>query len=607
MVLIALATPVFSQMAADNSAKDSKAPADVSVLKQQVAEQQKEIEQLRAIVNQMKQKLDQPPNPAQTAAKPAQTATTQAPNLGQVASTSPMVPKAAEKSSATSGGNLVASTSPMVPKATEKSSAGSDGNLISSTLIPPAAGPTTTSAAGQKGPEIEQTSPLAFHIGSATITPVAFMDFTSVYRNHDTNGSIATNFGSIPYASTTAYAPNLSEFRLRSENSRIGFRVDADVKGAHVIGYMEADFHGNNATNVAETTNSNTLRERQYWVDLNTGHFEVLGGQIWSMMTPNRVGISPIPADIFYTQVIDVNYVAGLVFGRIPELRFVYHPTNKVAFAVALDSPDQYAGGNGGSGTIVLPSALATSSTYEGELDYGSGNTLSTPNRAPDIIAKLAFDPVRQVHFEIGGVARSFKVYYPGVAATSSAAAIPASTFSAEGGGGFLNFSVEPVKGLRLLTNNYWSDGGGRYIYGQAPDLIAHANGSISLIHSGSTVTGFEFTQKNTMIYAYYSGIYIDRNTAVDTNGKLVGYGYTGSANSQNRIVQEATFGVNQTFWKNAKYGALILMGQYSYLTRSPWYVASGTPPNANINMLFFNLRYVLPGSAPTLGKQPGN
>ena len=29
------------------------------------------------------------------------------------------------------------------------------------------------------------------------------------------------------------------------QNSRLGFRVDALVKGAHVIGYMEADFLGN--------------------------------------------------------------------------------------------------------------------------------------------------------------------------------------------------------------------------------------------------------------------------------------------------------------------------------------------------------------------------
>jgi hypothetical protein len=494
----------------------------------------------------------------------------------------------------------VASTSPMIPQSQKK---------VENAIAPVGAGAATISAASPAHGADSETSPLQIHIGDATITPVAFMDFTSVYRNHDTNGSIGTNFGNIPYASSTGYAPNLSEFRLSSENSRIGFRVDADVKGAHVMGYMEADFHGNNATNVAVSTNSNTLRERLYWVDLNTGKFEILGGQTWTLLTPGRSGISPLPADIFYSQDIDLNYQLGLVFGRIPELRFVYHPSKKVAFAVALDNPDQYAGGSGGSGSIVLPAALASATAYQGELDYGGGNTLSSPNVAPDIVAKLAFDPVKQFHLEFGGVERNFKVFYPGVAgvpATGTTAAIPAipsNTFSAEGGGGFLNLAVEPVKGLRFLTNNFWSDGGGRYIYGEAPDLIAHADGSISLVHSGSTVTGLEFTQKKSMIYAYYGGVYIERNSAVDTNGKYIGYGYSGSANSQNRSIQEATFGFNQTLWKNAKYGALNFMGQYSYLTRNPWSVASGAPTNASIDMLFFNLRYSLPGSAPTMGK----
>ena len=43
-----------------------------------------------------------------------------------------------------------------------------------------------------------------------------------------------------------------------------------------------------------------------------------------------------------------MNYQAGLVWGRIPELRFVYHPTSKMAFAVALDSPEQYVGKSAG-------------------------------------------------------------------------------------------------------------------------------------------------------------------------------------------------------------------------------------------------------------------
>ena len=578
IVSIALAVPVFSQTAADISSKDSAKRDDVSLLKQQIAEQQKEIEQLRTIVDQMKQKLDQSPNPAQTA-------TTQAPNLGQVAS-----------------------TSPMLPKATEKSSAGSDGNLVASTLIPSAAAHSATPAPAPK--EGEEASPLQFHIGTASITPVGFMDFTSVFRNHAAGGSIGTSFGSIPYATNTSgilpYTTNLSELRLSMQNSRIGFRVDADVKGAHVIGYMEADFLGNNPNNVAVSSNSNTMRSRLYWVDVRKGQWEVLGGQTWSLITPGRVGISPIPGDIFYSQDIDVNYQAGLFWGRIPELRVVYHPSKKAAFAIALDSPDQYAGGSSGGPIITFPSALST--PYSGELDYNNASGLNAPSIAPDIIAKLAVDPNKRVHFEIGGVERGFRVYYPGVAAvaatstTPAVAAIPANHFSAVGGGGFLNFHVEPFKGFRLLTNNFWSDGGGRYIFGQAPDLIAHADGSISLIHASSTVTGFEETYKKTMIYAYYGGIYVGRNVAIDTNGKPVGYGYTGSSASQNRTIQEATFGFNQTIWKNAKYGALNFMGQYSYLTRSPWYVASGQPPNANINILFFNLRYTLPGSAPTIG-----
>ena len=56
------------------------------------------------------------------------------------------------------------------------------------------------------------------------------------------------------------------------------------------------------------------------------GKFEFLAGQSWSLMTPNRKGISPLPGDIFYSQDIDVNYQLGLVWGRIPGFRLAYHP-----------------------------------------------------------------------------------------------------------------------------------------------------------------------------------------------------------------------------------------------------------------------------------------
>jgi hypothetical protein len=336
------------------------------------------------------------------------------------------------------------------------------------------------------------------------------------------------------------------------------------------------------------SSNSNTLRSRVYWVDVQKGHWEVLGGQTWSLITPGRSGISPLPGDLFYTQNIDVNYQLGLFWGRIPEFRFVYHPSNKVAFAVALDNPEQYVGGSAGGSLITFPSAL--SSAYSSELNTG-GNTLGVPNVAPDVIAKLAVDPSKKFHFEVGGVERNFKLWNP----------VTMNNYSAAGGGGFLNLNFELFKGFRVLTSNFWSDGGGRYIFGQAPDLIAKVDGSPSLIHADSTVSGIEYTHKNTLIYSYYGGLYVGRNFTIDTSGKPVGYGYTGSSAGQNKSVQEATFGFAETFWKDAKYGALTLMGQYSYVTRNPWVVATGQPKDTHLNMVFLNLRYTLPGSAPAM------
>jgi hypothetical protein len=442
------------------------------------------------------------------------------------------------------------------------------------------------------GVDSDTESPLQFRIGTAYITPVGFMDFTAVYRDTDPGSGIGTNFGSFPYRTKANVAGNLSEFRLSPQNSRIGARIDANVKGAKVLGYWESDFLGFVPANASVSSNSYTFRLRLYWVDVRKDKFEVLGGQSWSMITPGRKGISPLPSDLFYTQDIDVNYQAGLVWGRIPQFRMVYHPSDAVAMGISFENAEQYIGGSGGGGTSVLPSGLATA--YANQLDNGN-TTLNAPNTHPDIIAKIAFDPKmpagHSLHFEIGAMERTFRTYNPNTG----------QHFMTAGGGVQANLNIELVKGFRFVTNNFWSDGGGRYIFGQAPDLVVRGDGSVGLLHSGSTVTGFEYTKGNTMLYAYYGGVHVGRNVVIDpANGKPVGYGYTGSANSQNRNIQEGTIGFNQTFWKSPKYGALNLMGQYAYFTRNPWYVASGTPKATHMNEVFVNLRYTLPGTAPT-------
>ncbi len=453
------------------------------------------------------------------------------------------------------------------------------------TLASPGAAIAAPASNGQ-GAGTEPASPLQFRIGSAYVTPVGFMDLTGEWRSRDVGSGIGTNFGGIPYGD--AIPANIGEFRLSMQNSRIGFRVDAKVEGAHVIGYMESDYLGVLPGNVAVSSNSNSLRSRLYWVDISKGKWEFLGGQSWSLITPGRSGISPLPGNIFFSQNMDTNYQAGLFWARNPELRVVYHPSSKVAFALAIDSPEQYIGGSAGGGLITLPQAA---SGYIGpELDNG-GTTLSVGNSAPDIIAKLALDPSPHFHLEVGGVVRRFRLYNP----------VSTTSYSATGGAGFLNVGFDLFKGFRILTNNFWGDGGGRYIFGQAPDLIVRADGSPSLVHSGSTVSGFEWTVKHTLLFGYYGGIYISRNAEFDTNGKPIGYGYSGSPSSQNRSIQEGTFGLNQGIWSNPHYGALNFITQYSYLTRSPWSVPAGSPKNADVNMLFFDLRYTLPGSAPAM------
>jgi hypothetical protein len=558
IVALVLASTTFGvASAADEKATSSKTESsEFAELKALLAQQQQQIEQLRKTLEEQQKLLEATIKTAGLSSDRAKPF-----NVGQVASTSPVIPLGiAPKPAAIPSAMPVAAAAPQKP--------------------------------GEQG-----ASPLQIQVGEATITPVGFMDLTNTFRSTNAGTSLQTNFGSIPYNNTLQ--GRLTEDKFSVANSRIGFRVDAKVRGMNILGYYEGDFVGgvgNGANNTQVSSNSLLYRIRLYWVDARKGQFEMLAGQSWSMMTPNRKQISALPADLFYSQVVDVNYMNGLTWGRIPGIRFLYHPSEKVTAGISLENASQYFGGSGGGGMPTLPAALAP--VYGPEVDNGTVNGVAVPDVHPDIIAKIAFDPSSHVHFEVAGVLRTVRLFNPLQPPNPGAQQY----FTKVGGGGSVNGNFEVVKNFRLITNNYWSDGGGRYLFGVAPDFIVRADGSPSLIHSGSTLDGFEATIKNTAIYGYYGGIYIGRNVALDANGtSLIGYGYRGSPNSQNKTTQEGSVGLTQTFWRDGKYGALQMMLQYAYLFRNPWYVAPSAPKNTHENAVWFNLRYTLPGSAPTI------
>jgi hypothetical protein len=558
VLLACLLSSIMPLSAADNLTPQ---PTEIEQLKQMLADQQKQINELRqALSQQGAQQQASVPAPVIPAVDPTPVSTFR--NLGQVASTTGLVPRPA--------------TLPLAM-------------ALPARPLPQAAPNATGSSKNPCEADPDKTIPTFLRIGNVCIVPIGFMDFTPFWRDKNAASSMGSNFGSIPYNNVAN--GNLSEFHFSQQNSRIGFRIDGDWKGTHFIGYNEFDFNGTSGSTALAVSNGAIVpRLRLFWADVRKGKVEFLAGQSWSMLTPNRNGISALPGDLFFTQVIDINYVAGLTWTRQPGLRVLIHPNKNVTFGFSAEQPDQYIGGSAGGSGITLPTSLAGlgSTQLDAAGNISGASYLAQPGYTPDLIAKLAFDLPR-FHFEVGGIESNFK--------TTSLAA-PFVSHTTQGAGLLVGFNVALLKNVRLLSSNFYSDGEGRYLFGQAPDLIVRADGSLSAVHAASTLDGVEATIKNTLLYAYYGGIYIGRNTALDGATKI-GYGYSGSPNSQNRVINEFTFGFNQTMWRNPRYGAINVMGQYEYLMREPWFVAAGAPKATHDNTIYFNIRYTLPGAMP--------
>jgi hypothetical protein len=436
-------------------------------------------------------------------------------------------------------------------------------------------------------------SPLSIHFGNASLTPGGWVDFTAYYRSTDVGSGLGTSFASIPFNNTVT--GGLSETRFTAQSSRITLRADETFGATKVFGYGEADFNGYLPSNAYVSTNSDTLRLRVYFSDLSRKRWELLGGQSWSLLTPNRVGVSPFLSEIYNTLHLDTNYQVGLTYARQAQLRAVYHFTPGLALGLSVENPEQFSGG-----AATFP-ALFSNTETDVNSSTGAGGGTATPTLHPDVIAKLSADPAwagRKWHFETAGLLTGVAILTPAsVTKTTSNKDIR------EGGGVSGAANLEVVKNLHLILTGFWSDGGGRYIGGLGPGFVVAQNGSktapftAQLVHSGSGIASAEWqVNKRNLLEFSYSGAYFDRVFSTDpSTATLVGYGYHGSANNNNRAIQEGTFGTQTTLWKRAGYGAVQVITQSSYITRAPWYVASGTPKDAHVFASYANLRYVLP------------
>ena len=422
-------------------------------------------------------------------------------------------------------------------------------------------------------------SPQVLHYKGVTLTPGGFAAAESIYRTKATGGDIPTAFSALPYEGADAYS--LSEFYGSGRQSRISLDATGKTSWGTMHGYYEADFLGTGITSNNNQSNSYVLRQRVVWASAETNsRWKFAGGQMWSLATEDKKGISNDSGDILTPLTIDPNYVTGFVWTRQYGFRVV-KTFNHAAFGISLENPQLLytaslagntpyavlgsAGQNGGNYNAAVSASVPTTyiQNYSNQKQADSaGNSvdLSVPvyntiyantnitnisfNETPDLLIKAAFDP-GWGHWEIFGIGRSaHEVVYPGVTTNSTkyggikdiatgAAVTPSSTVAgsyvnsiALGGlGGSLRVPLIANK-LTFGAKGLFGPGVGRYGATTLSDTTANAAGELEPIHNVSGLFTLEAnpTPRFTL-YFNYGGDYAGRedfgtgNTDVSTLG----------------------------------------------------------------------------------------
>ena len=185
-----------------------------------------------------------------------------------------------------------------------------------------------------KGPLLKAPVPTGVNVKIG-----GFVAAESVWRQKNEVADIGSDFNAgIPLPNSPLSHEN--EFRGSARQSRISLLATGDISPVQHLGaYFETDFLGAGITSNSRESNSYVPRLRQAYgtYDNDDWHFHFLGGQSWSLLTQDRVGMAPRMENIPLT--IDAQYVVGFDWTRNWQLQFV-GDWNKVAwFGVSVESP----------------------------------------------------------------------------------------------------------------------------------------------------------------------------------------------------------------------------------------------------------------------------
>jgi hypothetical protein len=424
--------------------------------------------------------------------------------------------------------------------------------------------------------------------GPVSLTLGGFVDLTEMYRSRNMVADIATTYNAIPYA----ISPNhdISEFRASARQSRLSLLAQGPSDGnQHVEAYFEGDFFGAAPTSNSGESNSYTPRLRQAYATYSndaTGLY-LLAGQAWSLATLDKTASMRARNEVI-PNVLDAQYVVGFDWTRAAQVRLVDQFSNTLSAGISLEGPQ--------TSFFTGPNAplIPTVTTNPGGALFAPTVNYSL-DVAPDVIGKVSFDPAFG-HLEAYGVGRWFR------------SRIGSNNNTQFGGGVGAGAFVPIGKAVDLEATVLSGNGIGRYGSGQLPDVTIKPNAELEPIKETTAMIGLVGHVTPTVDLFGYLGTERDNKKAftVESGDKLLAYGYGNplysNAGCLNEGASAATCVANTKqlaeiaiggYWKFYKgdVGTMQAGLQMEHIKREIFDGIGGSP-SADLNVLFFSLRY---------------
>ncbi|MGB6132173.1 MAG: hypothetical protein WBG54_10345 [Acidobacteriaceae bacterium] len=447
--------------------------------------------------------------------------------------------------------------------------------------------------------------PDALHYKGITLSPAgSFIEAATVWRSAATGDDINTHFSAIPLQ--YADEAQMTEFHGSGRQSRLALKASGNLSNVDMTAYYETDFLSAGVTSNNNQSNSYTLRMRQLWARAAfRDGIDVTGGQMWSLATETTHGLDNGTEILPGT--IDAQYEAGFVWTRQYGFRVTKDFGNKVWLGVSAENAQALPAGSNGA-NVLIGETGDTGGLYDNQSTYSF-------NRAPDLVAKMAFEP-GWGHWELFGISRFFydRIYPNYTATTPSSLGAYNNTVTAGGVGASMRVPMADKK-ISIGLKGLYGQGVGRYGSTTIADIGFRPDGTITPLHTFSALSTVElFPTKRWYIYLNYGGDYVAR----DLQG---GYGaYTANMSGcdteplptndttpntpanckgNTKDVQEFTAGYWYNFYKGPK-GTFRYGIQYSWFDRNLWSGAGGTAnPGGNAhgtdNEVLTSMRYYLP------------